>query len=252
MLREPSGASDTIVSSGGGIAAVADLAPPAPAQRRHRVTDPVIVLAARRANGPAKRALDFFASAAGLVFLAPLLLTVAILIKLHDGGPALFGHKRAGRYSKPFRCWKFRTMHVNAAEILERHIAENPVAAAEWRATQKLMDDPRVTAIGRFLRATSIDELPQLVNILLGEMSIVGPRPVPKKELDERYAADRRYYLLVRPGLTGLWQVSGRSNTTYERRVALDRQYIVNWSFVRDLEIMLRTVPAVLKSEGAR
>jgi exopolysaccharide production protein ExoY len=219
--------------------------------RRHRVTDPQLVHAAKRANSPLKRAFDFAAAAGGIAFLAPLLLPVAIAIKLSDGGPIFFGHTRAGRYSKPFRCWKFRSMRTNGAEILQRYLAENPEAAEEWRLTQKLENDPRVTAIGRFIRATSIDELPQLFNVFLGEMSIVGPRPVPKGELDSRYGKDRRYYLLMRPGITGLWQVSGRSNTTYERRIELDREYASTWSFGQDVSILLRTIPAVLKAEGA-
>lgn len=220
--------------------------------RRHRITDPQLVHAAKRANSPLKRAFDFTAALGGIVFLAPLLAPVALAIKLSDGGPVFFGHTRSGRYSKPFQCWKFRTMRTDGPEILQRYLAENPAAAEEWRTTQKLENDPRVTRIGRFLRATSIDELPQLFNVLLGEMSVVGPRPVPKTELNARYGKDRRYYLLMRPGITGLWQVSGRSNTTYERRIELDRAYACNWTMKQDFEILLRTIPAVLKAEGAR
>ncbi|MEJ0023479.1 MAG: sugar transferase [Alphaproteobacteria bacterium] len=195
--------------------------------------------------------MDFMIALGAFIALLPLLIPVAIAIKLTDGGPIFFGHRRIGRYGREFRCWKFRSMAVNGAEILERHFAENPEALVEWKTTQKLENDPRVTAVGRFLRATSIDELPQIFNVLLGEMSIVGPRPVPRAELNERYGKDRCYYLLMRPGITGLWQVSGRSNTTYERRVALDREYATGWSFGKDVTILLKTIPAVLKAEGA-
>lgn len=222
------------------------------AARRHRVTDPDLVHAVKRANSPLKRIFDVLFAFFGLLFLIPLLAPVALAVKLCDGGPVFFGHVRAGRYSKPFRCWKFRTMRENGAEILQRHLAENPAAAEEWRQFQKLENDPRVTPIGRFLRASSIDELPQLFNILKGEMSLVGPRPVPKAELDDRYGKERRYYLLMRPGLTGLWQISGRSNTTYEERIAFDRQYATTWSFTRDIVIILKTLPAVLKADGAK
>ncbi len=226
-------------------------AAPVGRRRSHVVTDPQIVRSARRANSPPKRILDFMIALGAFIALLPLLIPVAIAIKLTDGGPIFFGHRRIGRYGREFRCWKFRSMAVNGAEILERHFAENPEALVEWKTTQKLENDPRVTAVGRFLRATSIDELPQIFNVLLGEMSIVGPRPVPRAELNERYGKDRCYYLLMRPGITGLWQVSGRSNTTYERRVALDREYATGWSFGKDVTILLKTIPAVLKAEGA-
>ncbi len=220
--------------------------------RAHAVTDPQVVISAKRANALPKRAMDLVIAVLALIFLSPILLTAALLVKLNDGGPVFFGHRRAGRHGRQFQCWKFRSMAVNADEILRRHFKEYPEALVEWRATQKLRDDPRVTRIGWFLRATSIDELPQLFNVLLGEMSIVGPRPVPRAELNERYGKDRRYYLLVRPGITGLWQVSGRSNTTYQRRVALDREYATGWTLAKDVQIILKTIPAVLKSEGAR
>jgi exopolysaccharide production protein ExoY len=220
--------------------------------RRHRVTDPELVHAVKRANSPLKRMFDVLFAFFGLLFLIPLLAPVALAIKLADGGPIFFGHVRAGRYSKPFLCWKFRSMRVDSAEILQRHLAENPAAAEEWRQFQKLQNDPRVTLLGRFLRASSIDELPQLINVLRGEMSLVGPRPVPKAELDDRYGKQRRYYLLMRPGLTGLWQISGRSNTTYEQRIAYDKQYATQWSFKKDIEIIVKTLPAVLKADGAK
>jgi exopolysaccharide production protein ExoY len=220
-------------------------------QRSHVVTDPALVLASMRANGFAKRLFDMFAAFCGLVVLAPVFLAVAILISLNDGGPTFYGHRRVGRQGRMFKCWKFRSMVKDGDAVLAAHLKDNPAAEREWRETQKLDDDPRVTAIGAFIRKTSIDELPQLWNVLVGEMSLVGPRPITRTELD-RYGKDRRYYLLVRPGITGLWQVSGRSTTTYERRIAYDRNYLVNWSYSQDAMILWRTVPAVLKSEGAK
>lgn len=219
-------------------------------QREHAITDPRLIAAAARANGFGKRMFDFTAAAGGLIALSPLLLTVALIVYLGDRGPSLYGHKRVGRHGRQFKCLKFRSMVRDGDAVLARHLAENPEAEIEWRDTQKLIDDPRVTAIGKFLRKTSIDELPQLWNVLVGEMSLIGPRPITRSELD-RYGKARRYYLLVRPGITGLWQVSGRSSTTYERRVELDRNYLENWSYERDAMILLKTVPAVLKSEGA-
>jgi exopolysaccharide production protein ExoY len=224
---------------------------PGSAQMRpHTVTDKQVVLAAHRANCGLKRAFDVVSSACGLLALSPVLVTVALLIWLNDRGPVFYGHTRVGRQGRLFRCWKFRSMVMNGDAMLSAHLAANPDAAKEWADTQKLTDDPRVTRIGAFIRKTSIDELPQLWNVLMGEMSVIGPRPITRKELD-RYGKDRRYYLLVRPGITGLWQVSGRSSTTYERRVSLDRSYLENWSFQQDAMILLKTVPAVLKSEGA-
>jgi Undecaprenyl-phosphate galactose phosphotransferase WbaP len=217
--------------------------------RRHRITDRALIRTVRRANGGLKRVFDAVVAGAGLVALAPFLAVVWALVKLSDGGPAFFGHVRVGRYGRPFTCWKFRTMVQNGDEVLARHLAANPAAAEEWKAAQKLRKDPRVTAIGAFLRITSLDELPQLWNVLVGEMSLVGPRPVTRTEL-ERYAKDRKFYLLVRPGLTGLWQVSGRNRTSYARRVALDRHYVQTWSFLGDLWIMLKTVVVLARRDG--
>lgn len=218
--------------------------------RDHVITDPRLIDAAARANGVFKRLFDFTAAFCGLAVLAPVLLTVALIVYLGDRGPALYGHKRVGRHGRTFKCWKFRSMVRNGDEVLAAHLAANPEAELEWRETQKLTDDPRITPIGAFIRKTSIDELPQLWNVLVGEMSLIGPRPITRGELD-RYGKARRYYLLVRPGITGLWQVSGRSTTTYDRRVELDRNYLENWSYGQDAMILLKTLPAVLKSEGA-
>lgn len=197
-----------------------------------------------------KRALDIVASSAALLFLSPLLLLISIAV-MADGGSPVFGHKRVGRNGRSFRCLKFRSMVPNAGEVLAKLLKEDPEAARLWAATRKLPRDPRITRIGRFLRATSLDELPQLLNVLRGEMSLVGPRPVVQEELTEHYGAAAASYLAVRPGITGLWQVSGRSDTSYAERVALDCRYVREFSFWGDLRILLRTVPAVLAGRGA-
>jgi exopolysaccharide production protein ExoY len=196
-----------------------------------------------------KVGLDFLIAVLALVFLSPLLLVVAAFVKA-DGGPVLYGQARIGRNGRRFRCLKFRTMAVDAERQLQALLASDPVAAREWAETQKLTSDPRVTSIGAVLRRTSLDELPQLLNVVRGEMSLVGPRPIIDDEV-ERYAADIATYCAVRPGLTGLWQVSGRSRTSYARRVQLDVSYVRNWSLLRDLSILLRTIPAVLLRRGA-
>ena len=198
----------------------------------------------------AKRAGDVGAAVLLLAFAAPLLLTIAAAIKLEDGGPVLFRHTRCGRGGAPFGLWKFRTMHPDAAERLAGLLAENPQAEAEWSGRRKLRRDPRVTRLGRFLRRSSLDELPQLVNILRGEMSIVGPRPVMADELT-RYGGLAETMSAARPGVTGLWQVSGRNDLDFPTRVALDAEYVRRWSLRRDALILLRTVPVVLLAKGA-
>ena len=179
----------------------------------------------------------------------PLFLMFALLIS-RDGGPVLFRHRRVGRNGRLFDCLKFRTMVPNAHKILEQHLAESPAAAAEWEQNFKLRNDPRVTAIGRFLRSTSLDEIPQLLNVLRGEMSLVGPRPITQQELFY-YGRDVMFYLETRPGITGLWQVSGRSNTSYEQRVMFDTWYAKNWSLWQDIAILVKTVPVVFGRNGA-
>lgn len=198
----------------------------------------------------AKRALDIFGAAVGLVLLAPFFLIVALMVRA-DGGPAFFAHQRVGRGGKLFGCLKFRSMVVDSQARLEALLASDPAARAEWDATRKLKNDPRITRIGRFLRSTSLDELPQLINVLRGEMSLVGPRPVLEAELDRYYGASAAHYMAVRPGITGLWQVSGRSETTYESRVALDVSYVSQPSLMADIAILLRTPVAVLSRRGA-
>jgi undecaprenyl-phosphate galactose phosphotransferase len=198
-----------------------------------------------------KRAFDLVAASALLLATAPLFALVALKIKRRDGGAVIFAHTRVGRHGRLFRCYKFRTMVANSAEVLAELLASDPVARAAWEKDHKLKDDPRVTPIGRFLRKTSLDELPQLINILKGEMSLVGPRPVVPDEL-ARYGAAQLYYLQVRPGLTGLWQISGRNDLDYERRVALDTWYVRNWTLWYDVLILARTLLVVpAKANGA-
>jgi Undecaprenyl-phosphate galactose phosphotransferase WbaP len=198
----------------------------------------------------AKRALDIIGAGVGLVLLAPLFLIVALMVRA-DGGPAFFAHQRVGRGGKLFGCLKFRSMVTDSQARLEALLANDPAARAEWEATRKLKNDPRITPIGRFLRSTSLDELPQLINVLRGEMSLVGPRPVQEAEIDRYYGASAAHYMAVRPGITGLWQVSGRSETSYESRVALDVSYVSRPSLLADLSILLRTPVAVVSRRGA-
>lgn len=220
------------------------------ARTAHRITDRRLIRKVRAANSGLKRAFDVIVSVAALIFLAPALLTIALLIKLTDRGPILYRHTRVGRQGERFQCLKFRSMATDSAERLARILLDDPHAAREWELHQKLRNDPRVTMIGKFLRKSSLDELPQLLNVLQGDMSIVGPRPITRAELN-RYGKDRRYYLLVRPGITGLWQVSGRSSTGYERRIRFDREYLEEWSWLGEFWIILMTIPAVLNTRDA-
>ena len=185
-----------------------------------------------------------------LVLLAPLMLVVALLIARRDGMPILFGHYRVGQRGQLFRCFKFRTMYRDSERMLADLLRNDPVARNEWARDQKLANDPRITPIGQILRRTSLDELPQLLNVLRGEMCLVGPRPITVAELT-RYGRVRWDYLSVRPGLTGLWQVSGRNNTSYAERVALDREYVDKRSPWLDLKILLKTVKVVVARDGA-
>nr|WP_321362381.1 sugar transferase [uncultured Hyphomonas sp.] len=195
--------------------------------------------------------MDIVIASLALVLVAPLLLVVAILIRFQDGGRAVYAQKRHGRNGRTFKCYKLRSMVANADERLQEILATDDAARAEWEETQKFVNDPRITPLGHFIRKTSIDELPQLWNILCGDMSLVGPRPIVENEI-AKYGEFYRDYCAVRPGLTGLWQVEGRSDTTYEERVQLDVKYARTRSFTGDFVIMLRTVPAVLFSRGAR
>lgn len=196
-----------------------------------------------------KVAFDVGTALAMLLILAPVLLIIAAAVAL-DGGPVLYSHTRIGVRGRLFGCLKFRSMMPDSDEVLRRLLNSDPAAAAEWAETQKLRRDPRITAVGRWLRATSLDELPQLLNILRLDMSLVGPRPIVQAEVP-RYGDDIAYYFEARPGLTGLWQVSGRSDTGYDQRVRLDTWYVKNWSIWHDLAILAKTVPAVLRRRGA-
>jgi Undecaprenyl-phosphate galactose phosphotransferase WbaP len=203
----------------------------------------------RPLNRLMKLAFDYVGALLLLAAVAPLFLVIAFLIK-RDGGPVFYRHQRIGIHGRPFGCLKFRSMTVNADEVLRWLLARDPKAAGEWEATQKLRDDPRVTPVGRFLRATSLDELPQLLNVLRGEMSLVGPRPIVAAE-SARYGENLPFYTEARPGITGLWQVSGRSDTSYERRVELDVWYVKNWTLWHDIAILIKTIPAVMRRNGA-
>jgi len=196
-----------------------------------------------------KRALDIVgALVLGIVFL-PLIVTVSVLLWA-EGGPVIYRHTRIGRGGRRFQCCKFATMVKDADKILEELLKQRPELQEEWNRDHKLRNDPRVTRIGRFLRKTSLDELPQLWNVLKGEMSLVGPRPVVREEIT-RYRTGARHYLAMRPGITGLWQVSWRNDTLYRRRVALDRAYAMRASLWLDAWILLRTVSVVLGRRGA-
>lgn len=192
-----------------------------------------------------KRIIDIALALSGIILLAPLLVICYLLTILTSPGPVLFRHRRVGFNGKHFDCLKFRTMLVDAPERLHHLLESDPMAAREWAETRKLRRDPRITAIGAILRKSSLDELPQLFNVLRGDMSIVGPRPITDEEL-ERYTASVGAYLACRPGITGLWQVSGRSTTTYDKRVACDAFYAQNWSIALDVKILIVTVPSLL------
>lgn len=182
---------------------------------------------------------------------SPALLVIIFCIWRIDGAPVLFGHYRVGKNGKLFRCWKFRSMRRDADKVLAVLLKSDAAARAEWARDQKLTNDPRITRIGHFLRKSSLDELPQLLNVIKGEMALVGPRPVTVAELT-RYGNVRWHYMSVAPGMTGLWQVSGRNNTTYAQRVAFDRDYVERRSLMGDLNILVKTVRVVIFREGAK
>lgn len=205
--------------------------------------------AMRRVKTLIKRTFDIAAASCLLVALSPALLVVSWLVRL-DGGKAVFGHIRVGQNGQAFKCLKFRSMVMNADAVLKDLLDRDPRARMEWELEFKLRDDIRITRIGRFLRRTSLDELPQLLNVVRGEMSLVGPRPIVEEEL-VRYGDDVRYYLMAKPGMTGLWQVSGRNDTDYATRVSLDVSYVKSWSLRRDLGILIRTVKVVVTGSGA-
>ena len=197
-----------------------------------------------------KRLLDVMLVVLALPILLPLLAVIALVVTLQTPGPAFFSHRRIRQDGLSFSMWKFRTMCVNSGAVLEQHLAESGEARMEWARTHKLKRDPRVTRVGLFLRRYSLDELPQFWNVLRGEMSLVGPRPIVAAEI-ERYGACFSCYCEVKPGVTGLWQVSGRSTLTYKARVKLDCEYVKRWSIGRDLKILLLTLRSVVNQDGA-
>lgn len=198
-----------------------------------------------------KRFFDVLLALFGLFVLSPMILVLCVVLFVTQGRPIMFRHKRIGLDGRQFDCLKFRTMVVDADRVLHDLLRSDALAAAEWSVSRKLTDDPRITRLGNIMRRSSLDELPQLWNVIVGDMSIVGPRPIVAAEI-QRYNSDFVYYTAVRPGITGLWQTSGRSDCSYAERVALDRDYVSNWSLKRDLAIIVRTVPAVLWQEGSR
>lgn len=198
----------------------------------------------------AKRAFDITAGVALIVALFPVMVLIATAVR-SDGGPAIYRHTRIGKNGKRFGCLKFRSMVTNSSEVLAMHLSENPDAMLEWTETRKLTNDPRITRIGRILRKTSLDELPQLINVIRGDMSIVGPRPITEEEM-AMYGDRLGLYLSTVPGMTGSWQVSGRSNTSYSRRVELDSEYALRAGMHTDVAILAQTPLAVIKAKGAK
>lgn len=204
---------------------------------------------AKRSSRIMKRCMDIFGSLALIIILSPLLLSLYLLIR-RDGGNAIYGHERVGQNKKLFKCLKFRSMVLDSDKVLDEILASDSKARAEWEKDFKLRNDPRITPIGAFIRRTSLDELPQLFNVLIGQMSLVGPRPVVIDEL-AYYKEDVDYYLMAKPGMTGLWQVSGRNNVDYDTRVYFDSWYVKNWSLWNDIAILFKTIQVVRKEDGA-
>jgi exopolysaccharide production protein ExoY len=197
-------------------------------------------------GGLPKRILDIVVASIALVLLLPMMLMVSVLTRIFMGGPVIFAQQRVGLGGRMFTCYKFRTMVADGEEMLRRHLDAHPEAAREWKETRKLANDPRVGCFGSILRKSSIDELPQLFNVLRGDMSLVGPRPVVPDELGY-YGRHVRAYLKARPGLTGAWQISGRNRLSYADRVARDRHYVRHWSLAVDIAVLIKTIPAILK-----
>ena len=195
-----------------------------------------------------KRILDVIIASIALIVLSPIFLIIAILIKAESKGPVFFAHKRIGKNGKEIKILKFRTMVDNAEDLIKKF---TPEQMEEFKENFKLENDPRITKMGKFLRKTSLDELPQLINIIRGELSLIGPRPIVSREL-EKYENNKRKFLSVTPGLTGYWAANGRSNISYEQRMIMELYYIDNISWKLDLKIFFKTILSVLKKEGAR
>lgn len=200
---------------------------------------------------PLKRIFDVVFSIAVLLIGMPLFVIIAIAIKLTSSGSILYFHERIGRGGIPFKCYKFRTMYADADQRLKNILKNNPKKHHEWQKTHKLKDDPRVTRFGAFLRRTSLDELPQFWNVLIGDLSVVGPRPVVKDEIVKHFGFKAYKILSIRPGLTGIWQVTGRSNTSYAKRIFLDELYVDTRSFLLDIKLIAKTIPSMITTKGA-
>ncbi len=219
-------------------------------QRTEQIALPTIAHHSLR-HLPLKRSFDIFFSLMALLLGLPILALIALLIKLTSRGPAIYSQQRIGRGGVPFRCYKFRTMRPDAEETLRQLLASDPAAREEWLSKRKLTRDPRVTPIGSFLRKTCLDELPQFWNVLRGDLSIVGPRPVCADEITQFYGVKAYKILSVRPGVTGIWQTSDRRTVTYPERIAMDEEYVEKQSFPLDLLLILKTIPAMFRPRGA-
>ncbi|MBA3239378.1 MAG: sugar transferase [Parachlamydiaceae bacterium] len=200
---------------------------------------------------PLKRTFDITFSIFALLFGLPCFLLIAMCVKLSSRGPIFYSHERIGRGGKPFFCYKFRSMYKDSDERLKDLLNLHPELRKEWEKTHKLKNDPRITPIGLFLRKSSLDELPQFWNVLRGDLSVVGPRPVIKQEIEKYFGEKASVILSVRPGLTGIWQVSGRNNTAYSHRIQLDELYVNRQSLLLDLKLIAKTIPAMIFSKGA-
>ena len=198
-----------------------------------------------------KRLFDTIFSSIVLIFLSPLFLIIALIIRSSSKGNVIYSHERVGKNGVPFLCYKFRTMYPDADERLQEILEADPLKQAEWNTSHKLRNDPRVIPVGTFLRKTSLDELPQFWNVLKGDLSVVGPRPVTKEEVVKHFGPRAHKIFSVRPGITGLWQVSGRSNTTYSERSAFEERYVDNRSWFLDLKIVALTIPSMIFRKGA-
>jgi len=198
-----------------------------------------------------KRVFDVVFSVFALIITLPITIPIVLIIKLTDGGNIIYGHERVGKDGEKFKVLKFRSMYMDADKKLKEILENDPKAKEEWEKTFKLKNDPRITPIGKFLRKTSLDELPQFINVLKGEMSVVGPRPVVEEELIKYYKEKADLYKSVKPGVTGYWQVEGRSDTDYDERIKMDEYYIKNQSFLFDLKIILKTIKVMITRKGA-
>ncbi|HEY8007398.1 MAG TPA: sugar transferase [Methylocella sp.] len=201
-------------------------------------------------GGKAKRIFDVIVASITLFLFLPLFAFVVLLLKLTDPGPVIFSHVRVGQGGRRFACLKFRSMVTDSDKVLKSLLESDPTARAEWERTQKLTNDPRITAVGKFLRQSSLDELPQLINVIRGDMSLVGPRPVVPSEVG-RYGEKLGLYLQARPGITGVWQVSGRNDCGYDKRIEMDANYVRNWRISNDIVILMRTLGAVIARKGS-